>query len=141
MKDKQLYERIFAFDIDGGPAELTFEMRLARENGWTEGFARRVIVEYKRFVYLSMVSGHACSPSDAVDEAWHLHLTYTRIVLELQLLSAESFRRPCITTQPRAVQLRTQSMRIYSSERWIVTGHGIRRAMHRWTSGSPRNRA
>jgi hypothetical protein len=52
-------------------------MRLARENGWTPTFAERVIEEYKRFVYLAMVAGHPVTPSDEVDQAWHLHMLYT----------------------------------------------------------------
>lgn len=57
---------------------LSFEARLARENGWTRDFAARVIGEYKRFVFLAVTAGHAVTPSDAVDQVWHLHLTYTR---------------------------------------------------------------
>lgn len=76
-----LWERIDSFDIDGaGEAEcpFSFERRLAQENGWSIPYARRVIGEYKRFVYLAMTAGHPVTPSDQVDQAWHLHLTYTR---------------------------------------------------------------
>lgn len=41
-------------------------------------FAERVVREYKRFCILAMRSGHHVTPSEAVDQAWHLHLTYTR---------------------------------------------------------------
>ena len=77
--DFQLLARIEAFNIDGGdrPA-YSFAARLADENGWSRAFAERVIREYKRYVYLAMTEGRAVCPSDAVDEAWHLHLTYTR---------------------------------------------------------------
>ena len=78
MKDRGLYERIVAFVIDEGPAALTFTKRLARENGWSLSFAERVVGEYKRFVYLAMVTGHPVTPSDEVDQAWHLHMLYTR---------------------------------------------------------------
>ena len=77
MKDKGLYKRIEGFDIDEGPANLTFSKRLARENGWTLSFAESVVTEYKRFVYLAMVAGHPVTPSDEVDQAWHLHMLYT----------------------------------------------------------------
>jgi hypothetical protein len=70
--------RILAFEIDEATPELPFRDRLARENGWTKGYAQRVIDEYLRFVCLAMVSGHVVTPSDQVDQAWHLHLTYTR---------------------------------------------------------------
>ncbi len=73
-----LWEAIDAFQIDDEGSELTFAGRLARENGWSRAFAERVIDEYKRFVYLAMVAGHEVTPSEHVDQAWHLHLTYTR---------------------------------------------------------------
>jgi hypothetical protein len=78
MKDKGLYEKILAFEIDEGPAALSFSKRLSRENGWSIAFAERVVGEYKRFVYLAMVADHAVTPSDEVDQAWHLHMLYTR---------------------------------------------------------------
>lgn len=73
-----LWNKIEAFSFDEPGATLTFAARLARENGWRLGFAQRVIDEYRRFLFLSMVAGHAVSPSEAVDQAWHLHLTYTK---------------------------------------------------------------
>ncbi|HJZ90069.1 MAG TPA: hypothetical protein VKE40_04305, partial [Gemmataceae bacterium] len=75
---RELYVRIRAFSIDEGQPVLSFETRLARENDWSIAFARRVEAEYKRFVFLAMTSGHAVTPSTVVDEAWHLHLMYTR---------------------------------------------------------------
>ncbi len=75
--DSELLQRIEGFDIDGEPCALPFEQRLALENGWRLSFAERVVIEYKRFVFLAMAAGHPVTPSEAVDEAWHLHLTYT----------------------------------------------------------------
>lgn len=74
-----LLSRIEAFDIDGpDPGPLDFAARLAREHGWAPAFAARVVREYKRFVFLAMTHGRAVCPSEQVDAAWHLHLTYTR---------------------------------------------------------------
>lgn len=63
-----------------GPADtaLSFAARLARDNRWSVSFAKRVIGEYKRFCFLAVTAGHEVTPSDAVDQAWHLHLTYSR---------------------------------------------------------------
>ncbi|MDQ8756463.1 hypothetical protein RCO27_09495 [Sphingosinicella sp. LHD-64] len=63
-----------------GPEDtaLTFADRLARENGWSSAEAERVIDEYKRFCFLAATVDHEVTPSDAVDQAWHLHLIYTR---------------------------------------------------------------
>lgn len=73
-----LWGRLQAFDLDDPASPLPFTRRLARENRWTLGHARRVVEEYKRFAMLAVVAGHPVTPSDAVDQAWHLHLVYTR---------------------------------------------------------------
>ncbi|MGK6355756.1 glycine-rich domain-containing protein [Sphingomonas sp. DT-207] len=59
-------------------ARLTFVQRLARENGWSEAHALRVFAEYRRFCFMAATSDNQLTPSDAVDQAWHLHLTYSR---------------------------------------------------------------
>jgi hypothetical protein len=38
----------------------------------------RVIEEYKKFIFLCFITQSGVTPSDAVDQAWHLHLTFTR---------------------------------------------------------------
>lgn len=75
---RELWSRLAAFSLDDPDASLSFSRRLARENGWTHAFAQRVLDEYKRFVLLAMTAGHQVTPSDEVDQAWHLHLTYSR---------------------------------------------------------------
>ncbi|QNQ08953.1 glycine-rich domain-containing protein [Sphingomonas alpina] len=76
--DHPVWSKLFHYTIGPENAALSFEQRLARENGWRADFTRRVIEEYHRFVFLATVAGHEVTPSDAVDQAWHLHLTYTR---------------------------------------------------------------
>lgn len=71
-------ERLAAFELDDPSSGLSFTERLARENLWSLRYARRVIVEYKRFLELTIVAEHSCCPSDAVDQAWHQHMVYTR---------------------------------------------------------------
>lgn len=73
-----LLDRVLSFDIDGGPAALPFAARLAREHGWPRPYADRVIREYKRYAYLAATAADPVCPSEDVDAAWHLHLTYTR---------------------------------------------------------------
>lgn len=75
--DTELWKRLVALDLDG-TAALSFSRRLARDNGWSPAFAQRVVLEYKKFVYLAATCGHSVTPSDEVDQAWHLHLVYTR---------------------------------------------------------------
>ena len=76
--NRPLWEKIESFAFDTPGTKLTFAQRLARENGWSLAFTRKVLVEYKRFVFLAMAAGFPVCPSDAVDQAWHMHLTYTR---------------------------------------------------------------
>ena len=76
-EQQRLYERIRTFQFDEGPAVFPFAARLARDNGWSAGFAARVVTEYRRFVFLAVAVGHPVSPSDQVDQVWHLHLLYT----------------------------------------------------------------
>jgi uncharacterized protein (TIGR04222 family) len=72
-----LWDQLEALDLDAGAA-FSFSKRLARDNGWAEPYARRVVLEYKKFVFLAATCGHPVTPSDEVDQAWHLHLVYTR---------------------------------------------------------------
>ncbi len=73
-----LWNRIDALAIGPEDASLSFSRRLARENGWTLEYAEAVVAEYKKFIYLVAFSGEELTPSDQVDQAWHLHMTYTR---------------------------------------------------------------
>lgn len=73
-----LWTRITRFALDDPRSRLPFSLRLARENGWSRHFAIGVIGEYKRFCYLAIRAGHGVTPSDQVDQAWHLHLLYTK---------------------------------------------------------------
>lgn len=78
MPTNELWPKLTAFELDAPQCGLTFSERAARENGWKIGFTRRTIYEYKRFLYLAMTCDHVVCPSDAVDQIWHMHLTYTR---------------------------------------------------------------
>lgn len=71
-------ERIESFRLDEPGAALPFTSRLAREQGWSHALAGRVVREYRRFLVLAVEAGHPVTPSEAVDQAWHLHLVYTR---------------------------------------------------------------
>jgi hypothetical protein len=73
-----LLEKIEAFPLDEPGAALPFTSRLAREQAWSHAFAGRVTHEYLRFIYLAMAAGHPVTPSEQVDQAWHLHLIDTR---------------------------------------------------------------
>ncbi|MDT3404351.1 glycine-rich domain-containing protein [Mucilaginibacter terrae] len=73
-----LWKKIAGFKLDDEQSSFTFTARLARENGWSGAYTIRVVEEYKKFIFLCCLSPSGVTPSDAVDQAWHLHLTYTK---------------------------------------------------------------
>lgn len=76
--DDPVWHALSAMRIEPDGASLGFTRRLARENGWSRRHAEAVMEEYRRFLYLAATGTDAVTPSDQVDQAWHLHLAYTR---------------------------------------------------------------
>jgi len=76
--EPSLFQHLNDFALDDPSARFKFSNRLARENGWSLAFANGAIAEYKKFVYLAATSPTPITPSDIVDQVWHLHLTYSR---------------------------------------------------------------
>ena len=87
-----LWKRIQDYSPGYRDASLGFAQRLANDNGWTDDYALSVVAEYKRFVFLAMTLNHPVTPSDQVDQAWHLHLSYTRDYWEI--FCPQVLRRP-----------------------------------------------
>ncbi|MBO9200753.1 MULTISPECIES: hypothetical protein [Niastella] len=73
-----LWNKIQQFAFDDPNATITFSKKLADQQRWPASYTERVIEEYRRFIFLCCISPNGASPSKAVDEAWHLHLTYTQ---------------------------------------------------------------
>lgn len=73
-----LWNKIKDFQLDDPTVDFKFSDRLARENGWSIRYSLKVIEEYKKFIFLCCVTDTGVTPSDPVDQAWHLHLTFTR---------------------------------------------------------------
>ncbi len=77
-KDHQaLWEKIRDFPLDDPGAFLPFSDKQAFNQNWSVSFTQRAIAEYKKFIFLCCVSEMGASPSQVVDEVWHLHLPYT----------------------------------------------------------------
>ena len=71
---QQLYQKISAYELDVPSHEIGFVAHLMRTNGWSRPFALRAIEEYRKLVFLALVADHQVTPSDQVDQVWHLHL-------------------------------------------------------------------
>lgn len=78
QQQQQTLDALMGFKLDDMGAALKFSDRLARENGWSLPYTMRVLKEYKRFIFLCRVLPNGATPSDQVDQAWHLHMIYTR---------------------------------------------------------------
>jgi hypothetical protein len=73
-----LKARVEAHEFDVASDQVPFSEKLRHQTGWSRARTARAIAEYRRFVILAVAAGHTVSPSKAVDEVWHLHLTDTR---------------------------------------------------------------
>ena len=73
-----LWDRILGFCLDYSEAGMSFAARLAHDNGWGLLHALRVLDEYRKFAFLLAAAGHMVVPSDAVDQAWHQHILFTK---------------------------------------------------------------
>ena len=61
-----------------GTKTSPFKAELARTTGWSKEHCLAAIEEYRKFLYLAARAGHRVTPSETVDEVWHLHLTHSR---------------------------------------------------------------
>ncbi len=77
-EEKILWTKISSFRLDDENSSFKFSERLSRENGWTISFSKKAIEEYKKFIFLSCITNEGVTPSDQVDQVWHLHLTFTK---------------------------------------------------------------
>jgi hypothetical protein len=79
MKKEQqnLWLKVARFPLNDPDAAYPFSQKLAHTQKWSEDKTMQVIAEYKKFMFLCMTAPNGASPSEAVDECWHLHLTFT----------------------------------------------------------------
>jgi hypothetical protein len=78
LQELTTWNRLTSLDFDSADAAFPFSARLARDNAWSRAFAARAIEEYRKFCFLAAHARHPVTPSDEVDQVWHLHLTYSQ---------------------------------------------------------------
>ena len=63
----------------GGQSPFTkaFADKLCRKHKWKKDFALKAIWEYKKFVYLGVISDFSITPSKIIDQVWHEHLLFS----------------------------------------------------------------
>lgn len=70
--------RILAWAEANPALQRRFRQQLGERCGWSAERCARAITEYLRFCAVAAELGGRAVPSQAVDEVWHLHLTWTR---------------------------------------------------------------
>ncbi|MBA3671109.1 MAG: hypothetical protein H0W68_03670 [Gemmatimonadaceae bacterium] len=73
-----LSDHVMAVFGGADAATRAFATKLSRKHGWSSRFALRAIEEYRKFIYLGMVSDVPVTPSRVIDQVWHEHLLFTR---------------------------------------------------------------
>jgi hypothetical protein len=73
-----LWPRVVAAFGGADAATKAFADKLARKLAWPRPFAREAIAEYRKFVYLGMVSDFPVTPSKVIDQVWHEHQLFTQ---------------------------------------------------------------
>jgi hypothetical protein len=77
MVSPSVMQRVEEIFTGADAATQAFVEKLAYKRGWTKDFARRAVEEYRKFVYLGMVSEFSVTPSKVIDQVWHQHLQFT----------------------------------------------------------------
>ena len=54
-----------------------FANKMHEKKGWNTKFAYDVIQEYKKFIYLGVISDFVVTPSLVIDEVWHQHILFS----------------------------------------------------------------
>lgn len=78
IENQSLYEKVSSYQLDDPDSFLPLSERVRRENGWSTGFTERVVKEYLRFAFLCTISPVSLTPSDEVDQMWHMHILYVK---------------------------------------------------------------
>lgn len=95
--EQELWSNLLLLQLDDPESMRPYSMRLSQEQGWSERFTRLVIIEYKKFLFLCVVTGHSCVPPVIIDAAWHLHTEYQKayiVELCLHTLKRMIYHRP-----------------------------------------------
>ncbi|MCC7297299.1 MAG: hypothetical protein IT244_03105 [Bacteroidia bacterium] len=94
MNKKELWQKLFSYHFEqlvpthlwdeiaakfGGenPFTLAFADKLCRKYEWKKQFALKAIWEYKKFVFLGVISEFKVTPSSIIDQVWHEHLLFS----------------------------------------------------------------
>jgi hypothetical protein len=72
-----IWDQIFATFSGQNTSLRVFANKLKKKLGWERDFAFQAIIEYKKFVYLGVISKNPVTPSKIIDQLWHEHLLFS----------------------------------------------------------------
>ena len=72
-----LWDEIAAKFGGQNPFTKAFADKLSRKLNWKKNFALKAIWEYKKFVYMGVISDFSVTPSKVIDQVWHEHLLFS----------------------------------------------------------------
>lgn len=116
MQQPWLWARIVEYEFPRG-----FDEKLCELFGCRAQTAEKLKEEYRRFVYLAVISPREATPSVQVDHVWHLHLSYTRDYWTRfcpQVLQREFHHDPCdgAESRPRYDEQYAATLALYEQE-------------------------
>lgn len=77
-----LFDRIAAKFGKANPSYHAFAHKIAHKHGWKTPFALRALNEYKKFIFLGLVSDFQVTPSKIIDVVWHEHILFSKAYRE-----------------------------------------------------------
>jgi len=73
-----LWDKVTAKFGGADASTKAFANKLAVKLGWKTRFAEWAVAEYKRFVYLGVISDFVVTPSHIIDQVWHQHILFSK---------------------------------------------------------------
>ena len=73
----KIWDEIKAKFGGSNPFTKAFADKLSKKYNWNKNKALKSIWEYKKFVYLGVISDFSVTPSKVIDQVWHEHLLFT----------------------------------------------------------------
>jgi hypothetical protein len=73
-----IWENVVEFFGGANASTKAFADKVARKHNWKVSYTMKAINEYKKFVYLAVVSDFHVTPSKIIDVIWHEHLLFSK---------------------------------------------------------------
>ena len=72
IEAQELWQKIEEYKLPFGEDYLEYKMK------WQRAYCNLALSEYRRFAFLALISDSEITPSEPIDEVWHLHILHTQ---------------------------------------------------------------